>query len=245
MTIFLRYVNKEGKLIERFLGLVHVKDISTKSLKEAIYTLLLDHSLSRSEIRGQGYDGASNMKGELNDLKTLILKYNSSAYCIYYFAHQLQLTLVVVAKKHYDVNNIFDILTNVLNIVGGSFKCREMLRDVQDEKLKELLVHGEVHTKLNSRFNEVNIDLLLGMGSLSSKNSFMNYDKNKIIKLVTYDPNEFSASKLEDLSLDLDNYIYYMRDVANAFSNLQGLGCLSMKLVETICTRHGDLFICL
>ncbi|XP_060190744.1 uncharacterized protein LOC132620031 [Lycium barbarum] len=99
MALVLRYVNKEGKIIERFLGLVHVKDTSAKSLKEAIYSLLLDHSLSRSQIRGQGYDGASNMQGEINGLKTLILKDNSSAYCVHCFAHQLQLTLVAVAKK--------------------------------------------------------------------------------------------------------------------------------------------------
>ncbi|KAF3654974.1 hypothetical protein FXO37_16201 [Capsicum annuum] len=51
-----------------------------------------------------------------------------------------------VSKKHYDVNNFFDILGNVLNIAGGSFKRREMLRDDQAEKLEELLLPGEVHT---------------------------------------------------------------------------------------------------
>ncbi|XP_047252311.1 zinc finger MYM-type protein 1-like [Capsicum annuum] len=121
-------------------------DTSAKLLKEAIYYSLLDHSLSRSQIRGQGYDGASNMQGEINCLKTLILKDNSSAYCIHCFAHQLQLILVAFTKKHDDVNNFFDILANVLNIVGGSFKRKEMLPDDQAEKLKELLVLGEVHT---------------------------------------------------------------------------------------------------
>ncbi|XP_016559033.2 zinc finger MYM-type protein 1-like [Capsicum annuum] len=146
MTLVLQYVNKEGKLIKIFLGLVHVKDTSAKSLKEAINSLLLDHSLSQSQIRGQGYDRASNMQGEINGLKTLILKDNSSAYCIHCFAHQLQLTLVAVAQKHDDVNNFLDILPNILNIDGGSFKCREMLRDDQAEKLEELLLLGEVHT---------------------------------------------------------------------------------------------------
>ncbi|XP_016574071.2 uncharacterized protein LOC107871678 [Capsicum annuum] len=87
---------------------------------------------------------------------------------------------------------------------------------------------------LNNRSSEVNTDLLLGMASLSPVNYFENYDKDKIMKLATYYPNEFSASKLEDLSFDLENYIYYVREVDNAFSNLKGLGDLSMKLVETI-----------
>ncbi|XP_016482013.2 uncharacterized protein LOC107802939 [Nicotiana tabacum] len=146
MALILRYVNKKGKVIERFLSIAHVKDTSTKSLKEAVYSLLLEHSLSKSQIRGQGYDGASNMQGEINGLKTLIMNDTPSAYCIHCFAHQLQLTLVLVAIKYYETEQFFDILVNILNIVGGSFKRREMLRDDQAEKLEELLVFGEVHT---------------------------------------------------------------------------------------------------
>jgi len=33
----------------------------------------MEHSLSLSMIRGQGYDGASNMKGHVNGLKKLIM----------------------------------------------------------------------------------------------------------------------------------------------------------------------------
>ncbi|XP_070043140.1 uncharacterized protein [Nicotiana tomentosiformis] len=60
------------------------------------------------------------MQGEINGLKTLILKDNPSAYCIHCFAHQLQLTLVAVAKKYCDVDQFFDIVAYVLNIVGRS-----------------------------------------------------------------------------------------------------------------------------
>ncbi|XP_019255151.1 PREDICTED: uncharacterized protein LOC109233740 [Nicotiana attenuata] len=113
---------------------------------EAIYSLLLDHSLSTSKIRGQGYDGASNMKGEINGLKTLIMKDSSSAYYIHCFAHQLQLTLVAIAKKHLDVEEFFDHVTNMLNVVGGSFKRRDLLHHHQAEELEQLLESGEVIT---------------------------------------------------------------------------------------------------
>ncbi|XP_075104937.1 uncharacterized protein LOC107768775 [Nicotiana tabacum] len=125
------------------------KDVSHKEQMALVlrYVNKEEHSLSPSQIRGQGYDGASNMQGEINGLKTLILKDNPSAYCIHYFAHQLQLTLVVVAKKHCDVDQFFDIVANVLNIVGSSFKRRDMLREDQAKKLEELQVLGEVHTR--------------------------------------------------------------------------------------------------
>ncbi|XP_009615395.2 uncharacterized protein [Nicotiana tomentosiformis] len=94
MALVLRYVDKNGEVVERFVGLVHVSDTSTCSFKEAIYSLLSDHLLSPSQIRGQGYDGANNIRGEISGLKTLIMKDSSSAYYIHCFAHQLQLTLV-------------------------------------------------------------------------------------------------------------------------------------------------------
>ncbi|KAK4709995.1 hypothetical protein R3W88_004508 [Solanum pinnatisectum] len=110
MALVLRFVNKNGEVVERFIGLVHVSDTSTCSLKKTIYSLLSVHSLSLSKIRGQGYDGASNMKGEINGLKTLIMKDSPSAYYIHCFAHQLQLTLVAIAKKHLDVEDFFIML---------------------------------------------------------------------------------------------------------------------------------------
>jgi hypothetical protein len=44
-----------------------------------------------TQIRGQRYDGASNMKGDIKGLKTLIMQESPSAYYIHCFAHQLQL----------------------------------------------------------------------------------------------------------------------------------------------------------
>ncbi|KAH0752155.1 hypothetical protein KY285_005303 [Solanum tuberosum] len=146
MALILRYVNKSGMVIERFLGIVHVNDTSSQSLKKAIYSLLLDHSLCTSKIRGQGYDGASNMQGEINGLKSLILQDTSSAYSIHCFAHQLQLALVGLSKKNSDVDNFFYVLTNILNTIGASFKRRDSLRQHQEDKLEELLKFGEVHT---------------------------------------------------------------------------------------------------
>ncbi|XP_029154535.1 uncharacterized protein [Arachis hypogaea] len=99
MSICLRYVNKEGQVREHFLGLVQVSNTNALSLKLALESLLETYNLSLSRVHGQRYDGASNMQGEFNGLKTLILKENSYAFYVHCFAHQLQLALVTVAKK--------------------------------------------------------------------------------------------------------------------------------------------------
>ncbi|XP_019225016.1 PREDICTED: zinc finger MYM-type protein 1-like [Nicotiana attenuata] len=145
MALVILYVNKSGEVIERFLGIVHVNDTSALAL-QIINNLLLVHSLSLSKLRGQGYDRASNMQGRINGLKSLILQDAPSAYCIHYFAHQLQSTLVALSKNYPDVNNFFDVVTNALNTIGVSFKRRESLRKHQAEKLEELLKSGEILT---------------------------------------------------------------------------------------------------
>jgi hypothetical protein len=89
LALCLRYVDKTGKVVERFLGIVHVEDTTSLTLKKAIEKLLIDHSLSFSMVRGQGYDGASNMKGKANGLKKLIMDESPSAYYVHCFAHQL------------------------------------------------------------------------------------------------------------------------------------------------------------
>ena len=58
MALVLRYVNKNRIIIERFLGIVHIASTVALSLKYNVESLLCEHNLSLSRLRGQGYDGA-------------------------------------------------------------------------------------------------------------------------------------------------------------------------------------------
>jgi hypothetical protein len=62
------------------------------------------------------------MQGEFGVLKSLILKENPSAFYVHCFAHQLQLTLVVIAKDTLQVCRIFNLVSTLINVVGGSCK---------------------------------------------------------------------------------------------------------------------------
>ncbi|XP_042027293.1 zinc finger MYM-type protein 1-like [Salvia splendens] len=147
LALYLRYVEKKrGKVVERFIGLVHVGDTTSLSLRSAIMTLLVEHSLSQSKIRGQGYDGASNMKGEIHGLKTLIMKDTPSAYYVHCFAHQLQLTLVAISKKNDDCSWLFETVSILLNVIGVSCKRNALLREVQAQKVAQALEIGELES---------------------------------------------------------------------------------------------------
>ncbi|XBH89628.1 hypothetical protein VPH35_081487 [Triticum aestivum] len=53
LALCLRFVDKVGRPSEHFLGVVHVSDTIALSLKEAIQTLLANHGLTITQIRGQ------------------------------------------------------------------------------------------------------------------------------------------------------------------------------------------------
>ncbi|XP_009795918.1 uncharacterized protein LOC107819031 [Nicotiana tabacum] len=135
MAIVLRYVEKKGSVMERFIGIIHVRDTSTLSLKKVIIDVLIHHSLSLSSIRGQCYDVVSNMQDDIKGLKKLIKQESRLAHSIHCFAHQLQLTLVAVSKKCVQVGELVLLVSNILNVLGDSFKRVDEFRDSQNEKL--------------------------------------------------------------------------------------------------------------
>lgn len=144
MAVVLRYLNSHGAIVERFVGVVHVKDTTALSLKSAIDNFFAEHGLSISKIRGQGYDGASNMRGELNGLKTLILNENPYARYVHCFAHQLQLVVVAVAEGNQFVSDFFDYLSLITNAVGASCKRKDELRQKQHDDMVARLEHGDI-----------------------------------------------------------------------------------------------------
>jgi hypothetical protein len=144
MVVVLRYVDNNGHIIEHFLGIQHLRDTTASSFKAAIEALFSKHGLSISRLHGQGYHGASNMGGEFNGLKALILNSNPSAYYVHCFAHRLQLTLVAVTKKHNEVGDVFNFISSIINIVGASCKRMEVIREKQYARIIEGLENGEI-----------------------------------------------------------------------------------------------------
>jgi hypothetical protein len=78
-------------------------------LKEALVGMISSHKLSINMIRGQGYDGASNMRGEFNGVQKLIRDENPYAFYVHCFAHQLQLVVVAVSTSTSAIADFFKL----------------------------------------------------------------------------------------------------------------------------------------
>ncbi|XP_075091672.1 uncharacterized protein LOC107770668 [Nicotiana tabacum] len=259
MTLVLRYVDKKGQVNEPFIDLVRISDTSAKSLKEAVLSLLMKHSLSPSKIRGQGYDGASNMQGKMNGLKALILQ------GVLIMSNELSKAL---QKKEQDIVNamlFLDITKESLQEMRdegweplmdevSSFCAKH---DILVPKMEEFYIPGTSKRRpssvtyshhlrvelfyavinfplleFNSRFDVVSSNLLLGMASLNPANSFANFDKERIMTLAKNYPDDFGELKFRDLSRQLDTFIWHMEHGDPRFSDLKGIGDLAKALVE-------------
>ncbi|XP_031247809.1 uncharacterized protein LOC116105547 [Pistacia vera] len=84
------------------------------------------------------------MRGQFNGLKAHILKDNEYGFYVHCFAHQLQLALVAVAKKDTNIERLFLKVSCVINIVGWSPRCRDLLNEKQALKVKKTIESDEL-----------------------------------------------------------------------------------------------------
>ncbi|XP_078162914.1 uncharacterized protein LOC144558081 [Carex rostrata] len=239
MAIVIRFVNKKGSVVERFLGIVHVPDTKAVSLKEALEELFVKNGLTLSRLRGQGYDGASNMSGEFNGLKTLIMKENGSAYYVHCWAHQLQLTLVHVAKHHHKIGLFFGMISQVVNVASASCKRCDQLREKQRIGLVESISNEEIktgsglnqemglahpcNTRWSSHFKTLNGVITLFSATIGVLEEI---EKDALIL----------EQRVEATDGQLENYCMDMRS-DDDFLELKGIVELSQKMVEK--RRHN------
>ncbi|XP_075665939.1 uncharacterized protein LOC142635702 [Castanea sativa] len=255
MALVLRYVNKQGIIIEWFLGIVHVASIAALSLKCAIEGLLCKHNLSLSRLRGQGYDGASNMQvtvvggsckrrdalrdaqfakikedlengvrrsGQGLNQETNLKRPGDTRWGSYYG------TILNLILMFFAVADVLEIIEE-----DGLSDQKQRLQVMRDDEWTSLLIevssfcatheipilnmdeifvvsgrprrntqqntnlhHYRVELfytvidmqlqELNNRFSEVNTDLLSCMACLNPSNSFVAFDKEKLIHLAKF-----------------------------------------------------------
>ncbi|XP_072054379.1 uncharacterized protein [Arachis hypogaea] len=145
-AIVLRFVTLDGFVKEKFFDLVHVTETCATTLKKELISVLSRYNLQVENIRGQGYDGASNMRGEWNGLQALFFKDSPQAYYVYCFAHRLQLALVAASREVLQIHEFFTQLNFIVTIVSASSKRHDQLQEVQAIENANLVAQNELET---------------------------------------------------------------------------------------------------
>ena len=144
MAVIVRFVNIDGMVVERFLGLKHVEDTTSNALKKSLLEMLAKYELSVAKLRGQGYDGASNMRGEFNGLQKQIHDENPYAFYVHCFGHQLQLVIVSVTSSCSSFDDFFNYVSLIVTSASSSCKRKDKLNATHQEEILKKLETGEI-----------------------------------------------------------------------------------------------------
>ncbi|CAN6691395.1 unnamed protein product [Malus baccata var. baccata] len=205
MAMVLRYVDDNGHVIETFVVILGLINDLSQALQRKYQEIVNAMALVKSckeKLHWMRNNGFDALVDEV------------SSFC---------------EKHHIDVPNMEEAF-----ILPGRSRRNAPIKTNCHHYRVELFIYviDEQITELEDRFNEVNTELLICLACLSPKDSFVAFDKPKLLRLAQFYPQDFSDEDCLVLEDQLEIYIHYVHSSSD-FSQLEGVGDLAKKMVET------------
>ncbi|KAK1399192.1 TTF-type domain-containing protein [Heracleum sosnowskyi] len=154
MSLILRYVDISSNRVvieESFLGFLNVNDTTGHGLFDVLQNELKNLDLDISDVRGQGYDNGSNMKGKHQGVQKRLLEINNRAFYTPCGCHSLNLTLCDMANACSKARDFFGVIQRIYTIFACSTKRWQILKD----NVKGLTLKSLSSTRWESRIDSV------------------------------------------------------------------------------------------
>ena len=149
MTLYVRHVDDKATVFEDFIGFVEMEKVDAEAISTAIVTAIRDVGLSMDNLRGQGYDGASVMSGEVSSIKTRIQQIQPRAFYHHCRAHVLNLVVASTCKSLPEIRNLFDSVSQLTWFLGGSAKRNAIVfRYLPQDDTSKLVVSDDSDNEL-------------------------------------------------------------------------------------------------
>ncbi|PWA36504.1 zinc finger MYM-type protein 1 [Artemisia annua] len=148
----LRFVERKSQVSEnQNAGFLNVDDTTGQGLFDVTHDELKSLGLDIDDIRGQGYDNGSNMKGKHGGVQKKFLDINPRAFYTPCGCHSLYLTLCDMANTCDKARNFFGTIQRIYTIFANSSKRWQVLKD----KVKGLTLKSLSTTRWESRVESV------------------------------------------------------------------------------------------
>uniref|UniRef100_A0A7N0U0M4 DUF4371 domain-containing protein n=1 Tax=Kalanchoe fedtschenkoi TaxID=63787 RepID=A0A7N0U0M4_KALFE len=137
MSMILRYVDLFSSSIvieESFLGFINVNDTTGQGLFDVLLQELKLLDLDVDNVRGQGYDNGSNMKGRHQEVQKKLLDINPRAFYTPCGSHSLNLMLCDMANTCSKARDFFGVIQRIYTIFANSTKKWQILKEFEEAK---------------------------------------------------------------------------------------------------------------
>uniref|UniRef100_A0A7N0UUV2 DUF4371 domain-containing protein n=1 Tax=Kalanchoe fedtschenkoi TaxID=63787 RepID=A0A7N0UUV2_KALFE len=154
MSMMLRFVDISSSSIvieELFLGFINVNDTTGQGIFDIFLQELKLLDLEVDNVRGQGYDNGSNMKGRNQGVQKKLLDVNPRAFYTPCGSHSLNLMLCVMVNTCSKARDFFGAIQRIYTIFANSTKRSQILKD----NVKELTLKSLSYTRWESRVDSV------------------------------------------------------------------------------------------
>lgn len=132
VSICVRIVDEELAVSENFMGFYQTLNTKSDTLFKLLTDFLQNESLEIQDMRGQCYDGASNMSGRLNGLQTKVRAIEPRALFIHCFGHSLSLSVQESLQAILAVKNVIGNVKEMINFIKNSPKRLGQFQTIKD-----------------------------------------------------------------------------------------------------------------
>ena len=136
LSLLVRYV-RNGTIEERLLSVEPMDQTTAEALLHTIRDKLENCGIAISNLRGQCYDGASNVSGIYTGLQARVKELSSSALYTHCYAHVLNLVIVDTMTKNKTARDFFGTLQNLYVFIETCTKRHALYTKNQTQRNKK------------------------------------------------------------------------------------------------------------